>query len=150
MNLQKNINIELKRLNSTNETVKYRVLNKVRTEFQKIITKDCIGSISDSKMIELLKNMINQRKYYINLYKKAGRNDLADEMLLENQELLAFLPDEISETEIYKTVKILMSSSPGDASRNRIMGILMNHYQGKNIDGSKASEIVNNILTEVH
>jgi len=96
----------------------------------------------------LLKSLIDRKNKYAESYKQAGREDLASQMQEEILEIQSILPAQITDSEIKQAVTRILSGLKQDeiAGRNKVMGMLMNNFQGKNIDGSRASEIVNTIL----
>ena len=61
--------------------------------------------IPDSNILEILSKMVKQRNETIAIYKKAGRNDLADQEEIEIKIISEFLPKQLSQTEIKKIIE---------------------------------------------
>ena len=59
-------------------------------------------AIADSNILEILSKMVKQRKESISAYKKAGRNDLADQEDNEIKIISEFLPQKLTNGELKK------------------------------------------------
>ena len=62
-------------------------------------------AISDEDILNLLQNMINQRKESVELYLKAGREDLSNREKKEITVIQSFLPEQITSNELEKLIK---------------------------------------------
>ena len=104
--------------------------------------------IKDSDIISLLKKMIKQRNESIDVYKKAGRNELVENEEKEIQVINAFLPKQLSEEETKKicqdTIKAVGASSMKDMGK--IMGALKSKH-ADTLDFSKVSSILKGLLS---
>tara|TARA_B100001121_G_C18483945_1_gene523935 strand:+ start:62 stop:520 length:459 start_codon:yes stop_codon:yes gene_type:complete len=105
--------------------------------------------IKDSDIISLLKKMIKQRNESIDVYKKAGRNELVENEEKEIQVINAFLPKQLSEEETKKicqdTIKAVGASSMKDMGK--IMGSLKTKH-ADTLDFSKVSSILKGLLSK--
>lgn len=127
------------------------VLNTLRylkSEIQYELTKTGAKELPDVQMIQILKKSISQRLESANDYRKAGRTDLAEKEEKEKSIIEKYLPEEVSEEEIQSNVQeAIQSISPkGIQDKGKVMGFVMSKLKGKNVDGSKVSQIVERTL----
>lgn len=103
--------------------------------------------ISDQEIIAVLQKMVKQRRESIDIYTKAGRKDLADK---ETQEILIienYLPQQMNEDEMKKSIDALLQELQisGVKDMGRVMGALKSRHAGV-MDFSKASSYLKQIL----
>ena len=103
--------------------------------------------IKDSDISSLLKKMIKQRNESIEVYEKAGRNELLENEKKEIAVINIFLPKQLGEEETKKickeTIKSVGASSMKDIGK--IMGALKSKY-ADSLDFSKVSKILKGLL----
>tara|TARA_B100000579_G_C22195616_1_gene560579 strand:- start:29 stop:484 length:456 start_codon:yes stop_codon:yes gene_type:complete len=103
--------------------------------------------LSDSEIIALLKKMIKQRNESIEVYKKAGRNELLESETNETKIISTFLPKQLNEEDTKKicegVIKSLGASSMKDMGK--VMGALKSKH-GNELDFSIVSNIIRGIL----
>ena len=63
-------------------------------------------AILDEDILNLLQNMINQRKESVDIYLKAGREDLSNREKKEMTVIQSFLPEQITSNELEKIIKL--------------------------------------------
>tara|TARA_B100000886_G_scaffold337525_1_gene298413 strand:+ start:981 stop:1445 length:465 start_codon:yes stop_codon:yes gene_type:complete len=61
-------------------------------------------TISDEDILNLLQNMINQRKESVDIYQKAGREDLSNREKKEMTVIKSFLPEQITADDLEKLI----------------------------------------------
>ena len=83
-------------------------------------------AIADSNILEILSKMVKQRKESISAYKKAGRNDLADQEDNEIKIILEFLPQKLT---IEDTIGATNSETIRDLGK--VMAEIKNNYAGR-------------------
>ncbi|MFM7084210.1 MAG: GatB/YqeY domain-containing protein [Hyphomicrobium sp.] len=103
--------------------------------------------ISDLEILSVFQKMVKQRRESIDIFRKAGRNDLADK---ENQEILIiedYLPQQMNEEQIKKTIDALMEELQISSVKDmgRAMGALKTRHSGM-MDFSKASTYLKQVL----
>ena len=150
MSLKKNIEVKLNEALKAKDKNIYPTLRLVvsalkdaeiagRTKGQK--------EIKDSDIILILKKMIKQRNESIEVYKKAGRNDLLENEKKEIDVINAFLPKQLNDEETKKicedTIKSLGASSMKDMGK--IMGALKAKH-ADSLDFSKVSSIIKGLF----
>ena len=104
-------------------------------------------TIADSNILEILSKMVKQRKETISTYRKAGRNDLADQEDNEITIISEFLPKQLSEKEISQEIEIIIKTNKANDMKDmgRIMGIASKKFAGK-ADNSLIAKIVKSKL----
>ena len=89
--------------------------------------------IPDSNILEILSKMVKQRNETIAIYKKAARNDLADQEEIEIKIISEFLPKKLSQTEIKKIIEdsIIKTGAENIRDLGKVMAEIKNNYAGK-------------------
>lgn len=97
----------------------------------------------DQEILGLLQKMVKQRRESSEMYRQAGRTDLADKEDAEIPIIEEFLPQQMSETEMRAVVKTVMSelSCCGLKDMGRTMATLKERFAGK-MDFGRASAMV--------
>ena len=90
-------------------------------------------AIADSNILEILSKMVKQRKESISAYKKAGRNDLADQEDNEIKIILEFLPQKLTNGELKKIIEDTISATNSETIRDlgKVMAEIKNNYAGR-------------------
>lgn len=151
MTLQENIFFAIKNYKSDNYSdYKLSTLRKLRCEIQHLLAVSGSNCITDDIIIDLIKFRVKSKFNLYNLYLELGREDLAKIEEMEIANLRNLLPPEISDSEVIDSVQDILKSITvsEQKSLNRVMGKLMQIYKGKNIDGSRASALVRDILSK--
>ena len=96
-------------------------------------TKKKGDSISDEEILNLLLNMIKQRKESVKIYSEAGRNDLKKREEKEIEIINSFLPHQITSNELdnilHETIKEHGFKSVKDLGK--LLGFLKSKYPGQ-------------------
>ena len=96
-------------------------------------TKKNGDSISDEEILNLLLNMIKQRKESVKIYSEAGRNDLKKREEKEIEIINSFLPHQITSNELdnilHETIKEHGFKSVKDLGK--LLGFLKSKYPGQ-------------------
>ena len=104
--------------------------------------------LSDADLLGVLQKMIKQRQEAVELYEKAGRQELAAQERGEIDIIRAYLPQQLSEAEakaaIAETIKATGAASIKDMGK--VMAALKQRYAGR-MDFGKASPIVKGLLS---
>ena len=90
-------------------------------------------SISDEEILNLLLNMIKQRKESVKIYSEAGRDDLKKREEKEIEIISSFLPHQITSEELdnilHETIQEHGFNSIKDLGK--LLGFLKNKYPGQ-------------------
>ena len=90
-------------------------------------------AIADSNILEILSKMVKQRKESISAYKKAGRNDLADQEDNEIKIISEFLPQKLTNEELKKIIEGTISATNSETIRDlgKVMAEIKKSYAGR-------------------
>jgi len=89
--------------------------------------------IADSNILEILSKMVKQRRETISTYKKAGRNDLADQEDEEIKIISEFLPKKLTNGELKKIIEDTIRATHSETIRDlgKVMAEIKNNYAGR-------------------
>lgn len=99
--------------------------------------------ITDDDILQMLSQMVKQRRESITLYEQGGRLDLAQQELEEIDIIGRFMPKQMSETEMAAAVKQVVGEIEAKSLKDmgRVMAVLKERFAGS-MDFTKASGIV--------
>ncbi len=97
----------------------------------------------DVVVTEVLQKMIKQRRESIDMYRKGGREELADAEAAEVAVIEGFLPAQMSEEEAGAAIDAIVAETgaAGPKDMGRVMAALKERHAGQ-LDMSKASGMV--------
>jgi uncharacterized protein YqeY len=103
--------------------------------------------IDDQEILALLQKMIKQRRESIETYRKAGRDDLADQEVEEIAVIEGYLPRQMDESEIRAAVTAAVEEleAKGLKEMGRVMAYLKEKHTGS-MDFGRASAILKDVL----
>ncbi|MBI3709925.1 MAG: GatB/YqeY domain-containing protein [Proteobacteria bacterium] len=103
--------------------------------------------IVDDEILQMMQNMIRQRRDSIALYEQGGRAELAQQEAEEIQVIEGYLPKQLSEAEIEQAAKDLIAElkATGIKDMGRVMGALKQRHAGR-MDFAKAGAAVKKLL----
>ena len=103
---------------------------------------------TDEDVLSVIQKEVKQRRDSIEEFKKGGRQELVDKETKELEILQTYLPEQMSEDEIRKSVEETISQTGAKSIRDmgRVMGALMPKLKGK-ADASLVSKIVRENLS---
>ena len=99
--------------------------------------------LDDAAVLTIIEKLIKQRKDSISQFEKAGRQDLVDAEKNELDILAAYLPAQMSDTEITAAIDAAIASTgaAGPKDMGKLMGVLKPQLAGK-ADMGKVSALV--------
>ncbi len=106
---------------------------------------DRTESPSDDTVIEVVSKQVKTHKESIEEFKKAGRNDLVENLLKEVQVLSKYLPEQLSEDEVRSKIDEVISSVKASSIKDmgKVMKELTPIFKGK-----ADMKLVNTIVKE--
>lgn len=106
---------------------------------------DRTESPSDDTVIEVVSKQVKTHKESIEEFKKAGRNDLVENLLKEVQVLSKYLPEQLSENEVRSKIDEVISSVKASSIKDmgKVMKELTPIFKGK-----ADMKLVNTIVKE--
>jgi len=105
-------------------------------------------SLTDRESLQILKSSAKQLKESIDQYQKGGRDDLAKEETYELSLIEKYLPAQLSEKIIRKTVKSIIEGTGAESIKDMgwVMGTAMKEFTGS-ADGRLVQKIVQEELS---
>ena len=104
-------------------------------------------NISDEETLKVIKTLVKQRKESVEIYLKAGREELAEKENYEISILNTYLPKLMSEEEVLLLIKqIIDETNAKDLSYiGKVMPLIMQRGKGK-VDGKMANSLLRSLL----
>ena len=98
--------------------------------------------IPDVEILNLLQNMINQRKESVEIYSKAGRVDLSKREEKEIEVIKSFLPEQIKSVDLEKIIKETVLELKCDSIKDlgKLIKYLKDKYPGQ-LDMKEVADI---------
>jgi len=105
--------------------------------------KGVIDGIPDDEILQMLSQMVKQRRESITLYEQGARLDLAQQETEEIDIISRFMPKQMSEAEMNEAVKTVLTEIEAKSLKDmgRAMAVLKERFSGS-MDFTKASGIV--------
>lgn len=121
-------------------TATLRAINAVIKDKDIAARGDGKGPLSDEELLVVLQKMVKQREESLDIYTKAGREDLAVTEREEIAIISEFLPKGLSEAEIDAAIQaaIAKTGAAGGKDMGKVIAALKAEYPGR-IDFGKAS-----------
>lgn len=106
-------------------------------------------SVDDDAIIEILAREVKQRREAIVEFEKGNRQDLVDKCKAEIEILLSYLPQQLSEEEIYEIVRVAAVEVGANSMKDmgRLMSAVIDRTKGR-ADGKVVSTIVKEHLSK--
>ncbi len=100
---------------------------------------------TDDDTTDVIRKAIKKRRESVDVYRKAGRDELADRELAEATALETYLPAQVDPEEIRTAVRAAIAS--GAANIGAVMGRVMPQFKGR-ADGTVINAIVREELAQ--
>jgi len=99
----------------------------------KQVEVDTRKDLSDDDVLVILDKMVKQRRESISQYEQAGRDELATIEKDEIDIIQAYLPEQLTETEISDMISAAIDSTGAESMKDmgKVMGILKPQLQGR-------------------
>ena len=104
--------------------------------------------LTEEDVITVLMRAVKSRKDSIDMFSKAGRQDLVDKETAEMEIIQSYLPEQMSEDEVKKIIAEIIESSGATDMKDigKIMGPAMAKLKGK-ADGKIVQQIARSLLS---
>lgn len=104
--------------------------------------------ISETEILNVLQTMVRQRNESIALYRKGGRDELADREEREISVIEQFMPRQLGEEEIAEAIAAAIAETGAESVKDmgKTMGLLRRRYAGR-MDFGKAGAALKTQLT---
>jgi hypothetical protein len=144
MDLKAKLNEDLKKYMKEKNSKALNAIKILKTEIKKAEVEKQ-KELNNDEIMTLIRKQIKMRQDSIQQYREANREDLVEEEEYELNILKEYLPPEMSDEEIEKVIKNIISELGENAKFGQVMGKAMKELKGK-VDGSKVNSIVKNML----
>ncbi len=147
MSLHEKLNADMKAALKAGEKDKLNVLRTTLAQVKDERIK-LQRDLKDEDIITVLMRGVKSRKESLEMYKNAGRNDLAEKEQFEMDVLQSYLPEQMSDEEIKKIVSGIIAQSGASDMKDigKVMGPAMGRLKGK-ADGKKVQQIARALLS---
>ncbi|MCA0754594.1 GatB/YqeY domain-containing protein [Paenibacillus sp. N4] len=146
MNLSERLTDDMKQAMKNQDKFKLTVIRMMRASV-KNLEIDLKRPLEDSEVLDILSREIKQRKDSLQEFKKAGRDDLVADLVVEIEIISQYLPQQLTEEEIQEivsqTIHELGASSKADMGK--VMSALMPKTKGR-ADGKLVNQFVQQLL----
>ncbi|ALS27294.1 GatB/YqeY domain-containing protein [Paenibacillus cisolokensis] len=146
MNLSERLNDDMKQAMKNQDKFKLSTIRMIRSAVknQEIELK---RPLDDNEVLDIISREIKQRKDSLQEFRKAGRNDLADNVAAEIEIISVYLPEQLTEEEIQAIVQqtIQETGASSKAEMGKVMSALMPKVKGR-ADGKLVNQIVQQFL----
>ena len=147
MTLEQRINEEIKQAMLAKEAQRLAALRAVKAAILLEKTSGAAHELTDADVVKIMQKLVKQRKESAQLYKEAGREELAANELAEAGFIEVFLPKQLSAEELKaKLTEIIAevrAQSPADMGK--VMGVATKRLAGL-ADGREISAAVKQLL----
>ena len=125
------------------ETIKVSTLSFLRAQFSYLALEKKKQTLDDAECVAVIKKLIKQHQDSIEQFRAGGRQDLVDKEEKELMFLRAYLPPEMSETEVKKIIDeaVATTGAAGIKDMGRVMKEVLSKTAGQ-ADAKLVSELV--------
>lgn len=147
MSIAVQINDQIKQAMLAKEKDRLAALRDIKSKLLLEATSGGGSEVSDEVAIKICMKLYKQRMETYDLYTAQGRQDLADEELVQAQVIEEFLPKQLSEAEIQAEIQQAISDLgvEGPKDMGKLMGHLSSKLAGK-ADGKVIAMLVKSAL----
>ncbi|WP_299087781.1 GatB/YqeY domain-containing protein [uncultured Metabacillus sp.] len=148
MSLLEQFNQDMKQAMKNKEKDKLAVIRMVKAALQNEAIKLGNSELSEEEELTVLSRELKQRKDSLQEFKNANRLDLVEKTQAEIDVLVNYMPEQLSEEEVFEIVKQTISevNASSKADMGKVMGALMPKVKGK-ADGSLVNKLVQQQLS---
>lgn len=143
MGLSNTINDQIKQAMLAKDKDRLAALRDIKSKILLEATSGGGSEVSDETTVKICMKLYKQRMETYDLYMAQGREDLANEELIQSKVIEEFLPKQLSEDEIKSEVNQAMAQLgvSGPQDMGKLMGYLTGKLAGK-ADGKMIAALV--------
>ena len=147
MSFMDQINADIKAAMLAKEKEKLAALRDIKSKLLLEATSGGSGEVSEEAAAKIVMKLYKQRIETYELYKKEGREDLAEEEKFQAEVIKAYMPEMMSEEEIKAeaAAAIAATGASGPQDMGKVMGMLSGKLAGK-ADGKVIAATVKALL----
>jgi len=105
------------------------------------------AGVSDAQIVEVLAKMVKQRQESLEIYEKAGRDELATQEREEIQIIQGYMPKQLSDEEVKSVIAAVIKDVGATSVKDmgKVMGALKAKYSGQ-MDFAKTGAVIKGLL----
>ncbi len=105
------------------------------------------AGVTDAPIVEVLAKMVKQRQESLEIYEKAGRDELATQEREEIQIIQGYMPKQLSDEEVKSVIAAVIKDVGATTVKDmgKVMGALKAKYSGQ-MDFAKAGAVIKGLL----
>lgn len=148
MTLFDQVSEDIKKAMLAKDKVALDALRGIKKEFLEAKTAPgSDGELKDEKALQILQKLVKQRKESAEMYRGAGRPELAEEEMAQCKVIEQYLPAMLSEEELTEALKQIIDAvgATGPQDMGKVMGTATKQLAGK-AEGRMISTIVKQLL----
>lgn len=147
MNLEQKINEKLKEAMKSKEKQKLDALRSLRAAVIDFAKSGLDREMNEDDELKILNSAAKKRREAIEMYSKAGRDELREQEEFELKVIEEFLPKQLEDSEIEAKVKEIIESigASGMQDMGKVMGQSIQSMKGK-ADGNRVQAVVKQLL----
>jgi uncharacterized protein YqeY len=106
------------------------------------------AGVTDPQIVEVLAKMVKQRQESLEIYEKAGRDELAIQEREEIAIIQSYMPKQLSDEEVKSVIAAVIKETGATSVKDmgKVMGALKAKYSGQ-IDFAKAGAVIKGMLS---
>ncbi len=146
MGLSERLDEDLKSAMREQNELRRSVLRIVRSELHNE-EKNQQKSLDEESVLAVINKIAKRNRESIEEFKKGNRDDLVEREEAELQVLLGYLPEQLTDEEIYQLASQIVqdTKAQGPSDKGKVMSAIMPQVRGK-ADGAVVNKIVMGIL----
>lgn len=105
------------------------------------------AGVNDAQIVEVMAKMVKQRQESLEIYEKAGRDELATQEREEIAIIQGYMPKQLSDEEVKAAIAQIIKDTGAASIKDmgKVMGALKAKYSGQ-IDFGKAGGVIKGLL----
>lgn len=147
MSLLELLNSDMKQALKDKDKTKLSVIRMVKSAIQNEQIKNG-KELTDDQILTVLNRELKQRRDSLQEFKKAGREDLVSGIEAELKVLSAYMPEQLSETELREIIQQVIAELGASSKKEmgQVMGTVMPKVKGR-ADGTLVNKLVQEYLS---
>ena len=147
MTFEQIINEDLKESMKSGDKLRLETLRSLRASIIEFTKSGTGKDMTEEDAQKILLNASKKRKDAIEMYRQAGRQDLLEKEESELAIIAAYLPEQLSESEVVDALKLIIQQvgAEGPTDMGKVMGLAMKELRGK-ADGTLVQQCLKELL----
>lgn len=146
--LEKKLNEDLKNALKAKDAVKLSVIRMLKADITNAALKLKKKALGDDEVLKIIRQHISKHKDSIEQFKKGNRDDLVQKEEKELAILKAYMPQQLSDSELEKLVKSTIEELGATTKKEmgKVIKAVLEAAKDK-ADGKRVSQIASQLLT---